>query len=327
MRTPRALALPVALALFATACNGNDENTLTIYTHNDEDEMQGFVQAAEEATGLEIEFLRMSSGEALSRIKAEAPDVGADMMWGMTHSGALELEEEGLLAAYDSPEWEDVSEEFVSEDGTWYGWSYWFNIVGVNTELLEDLGLDMPRTWEDLADPQYEGEIIMPDPRESGTAYLVLAALVQTMGEDEAWEYLEALDANVGEYDQSGTAPAEKMARGEYALAITWDQAVFDRIDEGFDVDYFVPEEGVGFDLDVAFIFEGAENEEAAQRLIDWLGTTEGMEVAASERALVTRDDIEGTIDFEPNFIDYDALQAAEDNDRLIEEWIERFGS
>jgi hypothetical protein len=66
---------------------------------------------------------------------------------------------------------------------------------------------------------------------------------------------------------------------------------------------------------------------EAAQRLIDWLGTEEGMRVAAEERALVTRDDIEGTIDFEPNFIDYDAAWAAEHNDRLIEEWIERFGA
>ena len=328
MRLPRTLAMPVALALLATACGGGGGgDTLTIYTHNDEDEMQGFVQAAEEALDIDIDFLRLSSGEALSRIRAEAPDVGADMMWGMTHSGALELEQEGLLVGYESDTWSDIDDEFFSPDGTWYGWSYWFNIIGVNTELMDELGLDMPETWEDLADPQYEGEIIMPDPRESGTAYLVLAALIQIMGEDAAWDYLEALDANVGEYDQSGSAPAEKMARGEYAVAITWDQAVFDRIDEGFPVEYLIPEEGVGFDLDVAFIFDNAENVEDAQRLIDWLGTEEGMEVAATERALVTRDDIEGTIDFDPNFIDYDALQAAEDNDRVIEEWIERFGN
>lgn len=325
-RRARVLALLVALLVFPVACSQEPE-TLTLYTHNDEDEMQTFVAAAEEATGLEIEFLRMSSGELLSRIDAEAPDVGADMLWGMTHSGALELEEAGLLAGYDSPEWAEIPEEFKSPDDTWYGWSYWFNIIGVNTELMEELGLETPRTWEDLLDEQYAGEIIMPDPRESGTAYLLVASLIQIMGEDAAWEYLEALDANVGEYDQSGTAPAEKMARGEYAVAITWDQAVFDRIDEGFPVDWVIPEEGVGYDLDVAAIFEGAENREAAERLMDWLGTTEGMEVAAAERGLVTREGIEGTIDFEPNLIDYDALAAAENNDRVIEEWIERFGT
>lgn len=327
MRMMRMAGLLMALVLLAAACGGQEDDTLTIYTHNDEDEMQGFVEAAEEATGLDIEFLRMSSGEALSRIQAEAPDVGADMMWGMTHSGALELEKDGLLASYESPEWSDIDDEFIADDHTWYGWSYWFNIIGVNTELLEEEGLDTPETWEDLLDPQYEGEIIMPDPRESGTAYLVLATLIQVMGEEGAWEYLDALDANVGEYDQSGTAPAEKVARGEYAVAITWDQAVFDRIDEGFPVDWVIPEEGVGFDLDVAFIFEGADNPEGAQRLLDWLGTEEGMEVAATERALVTREGIEGTIDFEPNFIDYDALAAAENNDRVIEEWTERFGN
>jgi iron(III) transport system substrate-binding protein len=320
------LALPLVALLMLTACDGGDD-TLTNYTHNDENEMQGFVAAAEEATGLSIEFLRMSSGEALSRIRAEAPDVGADMMWGMTHSGAIELQEAGLLTAYDSPEWADVPEDFKDPDGHWYGWSYWFNILGVNTELVEELGLDVPQSWEDLLDPQYEGEIVMPDPRESGTAYLIVATLMQIMGEDAAWEYLEALDANVGEYDQSGTAPAEKAARGEYAIAITWDQAVFDRIDEGFPMEAVIPSEGVGFDLDVAFIFESAENPEAAQRLIDWLGTEEGMRIAAEERALVTRPGIEGTIDFEPNFIDYDAFWAAEHNDRLIEAWIERFGA
>ena len=326
MRLLRLLVALAAMALVATAC-GDGDDTLTIYTHNDENEMQNFVEAAQEATGLQIEFLRMSSGEALSRIRAEAPDVGADMMWGMTHSGALELQQAGLLAAYDSPEWADVPEEFKDSDGHWYGWSYWFNMLGVNTELVDELGLDVPQSWEDLLDPQYEGEIVMPDPRESGTAYLIVATLMQIMGEDAAWEYLEALDANVGEYDQSGTAPAEKAARGEYAIAITWDQAVFDRIDEGFPMEAVIPSEGVGFDLDVAFIFESAENPEAAQRLIDWLGTEEGMRVAAEERALVTRPGIEGTIDFEPNFIDYDAFWAAEHNDRLIEAWIERFGA
>ncbi|MFP4636676.1 MAG: ABC transporter substrate-binding protein, partial [Nitriliruptoraceae bacterium] len=301
MRVSVKLGALVALAAISVGCSGEDDS-LSIYTHNDEDEMQGFVEAAEEATDLDIEFLRMSSGEALSRVQAEAPDIGADMMWGMTHSGALELENDGLLTSYDSPEWDDIDDEFVSDDGTWYGWSYWFNIIGVNTDLMDELDLDTPQSWDDLLDEQYEGEIVMPDPRESGTAYLVLASLIQIMGEDEAWEYLEQLDENVGEYDQSGTAPAEKVARGEYAVGITWDQAVFDRIDEGFPMEYVIPEEGVGFDLDVAFIFEDAENPEAAQRLIDWLGTEEGMETAATERALVTRQDIEGTIDFEPNF-------------------------
>ena len=299
---------------------------LTMYTHNDEDEMQTLVPAAEEALGLDIDFIRMSSGEAMSRIESEAPNLGADMMWGMTHSNALQLKEEGLLHAYESDEWADIEQEFHDPDGEWYGWSYWYNLVAVNTELVEDLDLDMPESWEDLTDPQYEGEIVMPDPRESGTAYLIVATLMQIMGEDEAWEYLEELDDNVAQYEGSGSTPADLAAQGEFAVAITWDQVVFDYIDEGFPLDFVIPEEGVGFDLDVAFAFEDAENQANAEALIDWLGTVEGQEAALEERDLVTREELVD-VEFEPNFIDYDAAWAADHEDEILDEWTERFGS
>jgi iron(III) transport system substrate-binding protein len=302
-----------------------DLGTLTMYTHNDESEMQTLVPAAEEALGIEIQFIRMSSGEAMSRVMSEAPNVGADMMWGMTHSNALQLADEGLLHSYVSDEWSDVEQEFWDPDGQWYGWSYWFNIIGVNTDLIEDLGLDMPQSWEDLTDPQYAGEIVMPDPRESGTAYLIVAALMQMMGEDEAWEYLEALDENVAQYEGSGGGPADLVAQGEFAIAITWDQVVFDYIEEGFPMEAVIPEEGVGFDLDTAFIFEGADNIPAAEALIDWLGTVEGQEVALQERDLVTREELVD-VEFDPNFIEYDAAEAAEMEEAVLDEWTSRFG-
>src|SRR5690625_502569 len=262
----------------SAAAGDEDLGTLTMYTHNDESEMQSLAPAAEEALSMYIQFIRLSSGDAMSRILGEAPNIGADMMWGMTHSNALQLADEGLLHSYVSDEWSDVEQEFWDPEGQWYGWSYWFNIIGVNTDLVDDLGLDTPESWDDLTDPQYEGEIVMPDPRESGTAYLIIAAIMQMMDEDEAWEYLEALDANVSHYEGSGGGPADLVAQGEYAIAVTWDQAVFDYVVEGFPMAAVIPEEGVGFDLDTAFIFEDADNVEAAEALVDWLGTVEGQE-------------------------------------------------
>ncbi|GEL08274.1 extracellular solute-binding protein [Salisediminibacterium halotolerans] len=315
----------VSAAAVLTACGGENE-TVTMYTHNDEDEMQAFASGVEEATGVETEVLRMSSEEAWSRIDAEHPDVNADMMWGMLHSFALVAEnEEDMLASYDSPEWEDVPDEFVDPEGRWYGWSYWFNALAVNEELLEENDMDVPESWDDLLDPQYEGEIALPDPGTSGTAFLFVSTLMQEMGEEEAWEYLDELDDNVGQYSQSGSAPAQMAAQGEYAIGITWDQAIFDRIDEGYPIDIVIPEEGVGYDLDVAWIFEGAENQEAAETVIDYIGSDAGMELAAEHRSMVTKPDVDGTIDFEPNLIDYDAVWASENRERIMDEWQERF--
>lgn len=317
------VSILLVMSLLLMSCGESDR--VTVYTHNVEEEMQAFVSALKEETGIDVEFLRLSSEENWSRIEAEYPDVGAEMQWGMLHSLAILAANKDMLGSYHSPEWEDVPDEFKDPEGRWYGWSYWFNMLAVNTELLDDLGLDMPDSWEDLTDPQYKGEIVMPDPSTSGTAFLMVSTLMQIMGENEAWDYLEKLHENVGQYVQSGSAPAQLAAQGEYAIGITWDQAVFDHIEEGYPIEGVIPEEGVGYDLDVIWIFKGNEKNDRVQQIVDFIGSEKGMEVAAEYRSMVTKPGIEGSADFTPNLIDYDAVWSAENRDRIQEEWEKRF--
>jgi iron(III) transport system substrate-binding protein len=243
------LALALVAAFFVAGCGGNDtpavpdENggeeevtgprTVTIYTHNDEEEMQYFLEALERDTGIKGEILRMSSGELWSRIEAENPNFGADMVWGMMHSFALRAEGMDILYEYDSPTWADIPAEFKDPSGRWYGWSYWYNAVAVNTELIEAAGLEAPTSWEDLLDPKWKGEIVAPDPGTSGTAYLLVATIMQLMGEEAGWEYLYALHENIDQYTKSGTAPAQMVAEGEYMIGLSWDMGVYNRVAEG----------------------------------------------------------------------------------------------
>lgn len=301
-----------------------ETRTIAIYTHNDEPEMQAFLEALEADTGIRGEILRMSSGELWSRIEAENPNFGADMVWGMMHSFALKAEDMGILHPYQSPEWEDIPAEFIDPEGRWYGWSYWYNAIAVNKDLIEAAGYEPPATWEDLLDPKWEGEIVCPDPGTSGTAYLIVSTLMQLMGEEEGWEYLAQLDNNVDQYTKSGTAPAQMVAEGEYMIGLSWDMGVFNRIEEGYPILAVIPEEGVGFDLDVAWIFEGTDNLEVAKEVIDWIGSERGMAVAHEHRDMVTREEVmEG--EFEANFIDYDAVWAADNRDRIMDEWRQTF--
>src|SRR5699024_382273 len=304
----------------------SDSKEIEVYTHNDSEEMQDLVADMEEETGIKANVLRLSSGEGWSRIDSEAPDFGADMQWGMLHSIALKAEKEDYLEPYDSPEWEDVPDEFKDEDGKWYGWSYWFNLITVNEEVMEEKGLDTPESWEDLADPQYKGEIVLPDPGTSGTAYLFVSTIIQIMGEDDAWDYFEDLNENVAQYAKSGDAPAQMVSQGEYAVGITWDQAVFNRIDEGYPLQAIYPSEGIGYDLDVIWMFKDTDNREAVEEVIDYIGSKKGMESSAEHRSMVTKSNIEGTDDeVEDYLIDYDAVWAEENQDRIMEEWRDRF--
>ena len=62
----------------------------------------------------------------------------------------------------------------------------------------------------------------MADPNSSGTAYTMLATIVQLMGEDKGFDYLKALHKNVNQYTKSGAAPAKAMALGETTVGIAF---------------------------------------------------------------------------------------------------------
>lgn len=306
------------------ACGGDD--AVSIYSHNVEDEMQPMVSALEEETDIEADFLNLSSEEGYSRAVAEFPDVGAQVHWGQLHSLALLAEEEEMLGSYHSPEWEDVPDEFKDPEGKWYGWSYWYNELAINTDLIDELDLDMPNSWQDLIDPQYEGEIVMPDPSVSGTGYLFVSTMIQILGEEEAWDYFEKLDKNVGQYVESADVPGQMAAQGEFAIGVTWDQAVNNFMEEGYPIEGVIPEEGVGYDLDVIWIYAGNEDDENVQKVIDYVGSEAGMKESGKHRSMVTKPGIEGTAGgTEPNLIDYDALLAADNRDKIQEEWDKRF--
>lgn len=325
--------LILILTLVISGCSNNSSTSkdasgkaIDVYTHNDSEEMQGFVKGLKDETGIDINVLRLSSGEGWSRMKSEAPDFGADMQWGMLHSIALKADKDDFLEPYASPTWDDVPDKFKDEEGKWYGWSYWFNLLGINEDIIEKKGLDIPKSWEDLLDPQYKGEIVLPDPGTSGTAYLFVSTIMQILGEDKGWEYFEDLHKNVGQYTKSGDAPAQMVAQGEYAIGITWDQAVFNRIEEGYPLKAVYPEEGVGYDLDVVWMFKGTENRETVEKVIDYIGSEKGMNKSAEYRSMVTKPGIEGTVDnLEEHLIDYDAVWAEENRDRIMKKWRTKF--
>ena len=87
-----------------------------------------------------------------------------------------------------------MPDQYKDPDGYWYGWSYWFTCIAVNTKLLEEKGYDPPKSWKDLLDPMWKGEIVMPNPGTSGTAYLGVSTIMQLYGEDEGWDYLAKLN-------------------------------------------------------------------------------------------------------------------------------------
>jgi iron(III) transport system substrate-binding protein len=96
-------------------------------------------------------------------------------------------------------------------------------------------------------------------------------------------------------------------------------------VEKGFPIEGIIPSEGTAYDLESVAILKGCKNLEGAQKLIDWLGSKEGMTFIGKFRSKVTRPGILGRVQLDPNLIKYDALWAGENQKRIMSEWKSRF--
>jgi iron(III) transport system substrate-binding protein len=130
--------------------------------------------------------------------------------------------------------------------------------------------LPIPKVWADLLKPEYKGEIQVADPRASGTAYTMIATLVQLMGEDKAYEYLATLHKNVSSYPRSGTGPIKAVARGEATISISFVHDAPGEKAQGFPIEAITPADGTGAEIGSMSIIKGARNLENAKKFYEW---------------------------------------------------------
>jgi iron(III) transport system substrate-binding protein len=141
---------------------------------------------------------------------------------------------------------------------------------GFNKELLAKKKLAPPACWADIVKPDYKGEVQMANPNSSGTAYTMIATLVQLMGEAGAFDYMKKLHPNINSYTRSGTAPIKAVARGETGVSISFMHDAVTEANAGFPVGTAAPCEGTGFEVGSMSIIKGARNLANARKFYDW---------------------------------------------------------
>jgi iron(III) transport system substrate-binding protein len=284
-------------------------------------------------TGTKINVSMKGSGEALAQLIAEKDNPKTDVWFGGTGDPHLQAAEQGLSLEYKSPSLSQLypwAQQQAQQAG--------FKTVGIysgplgfgyNPELLAKKKLAVPKSWSDLLKPEYKGDIQVANPGSSGTAYTMVATLVQLMGEDKAFDYLKGLHKNVSQYTRSGTGPIKAVARGETAVSISF---VHDGPGEkmnGVPVETITPLEGTGAEIGSMSIIKGARNLEAAKKFYEWALTPAAQEMAAAAKQFQlpsnknARNDPR-IPDFKKiKFINYDYAKygASAERRRLIAKW------
>ena len=215
---------------------------------------------------LSVTLVRAGTGEILQRLKAEASNSAADIMWG----GATQLFENNadLFQAFVSPE----SPNFIVADpaNLWHASNIIAIVIAVNTKRITPA--DTPTTTSAALNPQYTalGGIALPEPSKSSTGYTVTSALAAGHG----WDFVGRIAKTARVLPSSGAA-ANAARDGETAMCWVNEDVTAKWEKEGLAIKSVYPTDGVPTVVDAQAIVKGAKNLENAKTVMGFFNTKE----------------------------------------------------
>ena len=231
-------------------------------------------------TNSKVEFLSMSSGEVISRTKAEGKPM-ADLWFGGGIDAFMAAKKDGLLEQYEAKGSDKIKEGFKDSENYWL--SKGITVVGflVNEKVLKEKGLEVPKKWSDLTDPKYKGTIIMSNPAISGTNFGAVAGILGQKGNEKGWEYWTAFNKNVDFYSKRGKDPQEKTVAGEFGIGIIpVDKSAFDAAKK-HNLTVVYPEDGIPWIPEGVAIFKNSQATDIAKAFEDFILKPENQQLIA----------------------------------------------
>jgi iron(III) transport system substrate-binding protein len=329
----RLLATGVAAALAAATSALAQKTELLVYTALETDQLKAYTESFQKTNpNIDLKFVRDSTGVITAKVLAEKANPQADVILGVAASSMAIFKAEGLLAPYEPKGFKALTRKFsdASNPPAWVGMDVFAAVVCYNTVEGKKKNIPAPATWADLTKPVYRGQITMPNPASSGTGFFDVSAWLQTMGEDKAWKYMDALHENIAQYTHSGSKPCRQSGAGEFVVGISFDFRGNDVKAKGAPVDLVFPKEGLGWDLEAAGIVKTTKKMDAARKLMDWVATKEANVAYSKNFAIVAHPEVKPALahipaDLDKRLIKNDFGYAAKNRDKILAEWQKRY--
>lgn len=262
---------------------------ITVYSSLEDDEITDYLRAAKkDIPDIKVNVLRLSTGDLGARMLAEKSNPKHDVIWGWAVTNMLNPEVQALTEAYKAKGSAALPAQFKDVNNKWFAATGYMAAFCVNTDRLKQRGLPMPSSWNDLLNSVYKGELIMPNPNSSGTGYLQIASILQNMGEEKGWKFLQKLDPNMGQYIKSGSKPCKLTRAGEYSVGASFAFIAMKSIKAGYPVKMVIPSEGAGYELEASALMKSSANKADAKRFLDWTLSKSAASQYSKFKAIVT---------------------------------------
>ncbi len=269
------ILVTVIFAALLCGC-GEKKEKIVIYTSIEDYVVKDLdARLKEQFPDYEIKLEYMSTGTHASKLLAEKTDTKCDIIYDLEYAYLAQLDENELLADLSGYN-KDIYYADLIESENYIPHLRSGGAIILNTKVLSENNLPEPTCYEDLLKPEYKGLISMPSPSSSGTGYMFLKSLVNTWGEEKAFEYFDKLTENILSYTSSGSGPVNALLLEEVAVGLGMTAQSVIQINEGapFKIVYF--EEGSPFTVYGQAIVKGKDERESVKEVFDYLVNTYG---------------------------------------------------
>lgn len=257
---------------------------------------------------IKVYYTYGGAGESKARIKAEAANPQADVMYGGLQYGDL-AEYGQYFESYVSVHDKNVQAGYENTTGKLSFHDIQIPCLIVNTQLEKSTGVKI-NSWESLLDPRLKGKVVSANPTASSSAWNNLQCLLTDFGgwdSPAAWDYVAKLMQNGLVIVSSSSTPAKATFAGEYVVGLTYEPLAIQLLDggsTGAHVEFW--KEGttsIGF---ASAIIKGAKNLQNAKLFMDFLQSDEGQKCYLDSGARpATTSKLSGG---SPNMVDLDTI-------------------
>lgn len=228
-------------------------------------------------TGIKVIYSTYESNESMyAKLKTQGK--GYDLVVPSTYF-ISKMRKEGMLKEIDKSQlshFADLDPNYLNkpfDPNNNYSIPYVWGAtgIGINTDMLDKSSINK---WDDLWDPKWVGQLMMmDDPREVFQIALTKLGYSGNTQDPaqikEAYEELKKLMPNVLVFNSD--FPANPYLAGETSLGMLWNGSAYAARQEGAPIHIIWPEKGTIFWMDSLAIPSGAENVDAAYKMIDFL--------------------------------------------------------
>ncbi len=255
------------------------EGKLSLYTTLIVDQVVRPVKQAfeKEYPFVQVDFFRGNSERLVQKMMAEyqAKRYEVDIIDG-TVSPTM-VRRANLLQRFYSPVLAEYPSELKDAQGYWGSTNLYFFATGYNTRMIKPN--EAPRTYEDLLNPRWKGQMMWSTSRGSG-APIFIGTILSTMGPEAGKAYLQKLRTqNIAKTTASNRQVLDLTIAGEYPLALhIFNHHAFISKSAGAPVDW-IPHEPVTATIQTIALAKNSPHPHAAMLFMDFVMSEKGQKV------------------------------------------------